>query len=612
MNIDDLRRRSEKLGFMPQHQVRWLSPGQLWRAAAKVAFATVFAEYSDKRELQGVLPGDTLRAPLDDFEKADELWIDFVADTGDGFDSTFTVASLLAQEELSVTSANGTRSTQPSVRLPRGSVLVLGGDEVYPLASAKAYEDRTKGPFRAALPSAEDSPLLLALPGNHDWYDGLSSFLRMFTQMRSIGGWQTRQRRSYFAVQLPNRWWLIGLDSQLGSFIDAPQLEFFATKVSAHLQQGDAVILCAAVPAWVHTAEEDSDAFNSLYWFERNIVRTRIDDITGERIPTGAATRLWISGDSHHYARYTETLEPEAPEAAAQQMITCGLGGAYLSATHRLPKRLVLPPESSHLRDKETPGLQFVAAQETYPARNDSRRMARDIANPFAGGWLPRRNPGFGSLAGGLHIVAFFGLSYILAQTQGRSTLDALRRTSSIEATVFGLKALLVLTLCGVLVWGNRVRREKEFRRPSSASAAVLLQLVVALFFLVAITALPLPRQGAGWGLLLAVVPAAWITGWVLGSEAFALYVLIARSGQVAGWQMAGQSIEDHKGFVRMHLDSKGRLTLYPLVIDTVCREWTTVPDLDHIGENPSPAVTLPIPRLIEPPVTITREGISR
>ena len=68
---------------------------------------------------------------------------------------------------------------------------------------------------------------MLALPGNHDWYDGLTAFLRLFTQDRMIGGWRTEQKRSYFTVQLPHRWWLVGLDSQLDSYFDDPQLKYF-------------------------------------------------------------------------------------------------------------------------------------------------------------------------------------------------------------------------------------------------------------------------------------------------------------------------------------------------------------------------------------------------
>src|SRR5690606_24602207 len=142
-----------------------------------------------------------------DHSQGDELWLDYVADLGDGFDATYSVAYLLAQSELEV----------DGERLPRGDVLVMGGDQVYPTASGQAYEDRCKGPYRAALPHPPDDgrvPTLFALPGNHDWYDGLTAFLRLFARRGGgrIGGWLTCPARSYLALQLPPRWWLPALD----------------------------------------------------------------------------------------------------------------------------------------------------------------------------------------------------------------------------------------------------------------------------------------------------------------------------------------------------------------------------------------------------------------
>ena len=65
-------------------------------------------------------------------------------------------------------------------------MLVMGGDQVYPTASNAAYEDRCKGPYQAALPEPppNGSPTLYAVPGNHDWYDGLTAFLRLFARRR--------------------------------------------------------------------------------------------------------------------------------------------------------------------------------------------------------------------------------------------------------------------------------------------------------------------------------------------------------------------------------------------------------------------------------------------
>jgi hypothetical protein len=81
-----------------------------------------------------------------------------------------------------------------------------------------------------------------AIPGNHDWYDGLTAFLRLFCHTRWIGCWQTRQTRSYFAIRLPHGWWLWGLDMALEDDLDGPQSAYF-TYYAKLLAKDDKVIL---------------------------------------------------------------------------------------------------------------------------------------------------------------------------------------------------------------------------------------------------------------------------------------------------------------------------------------------------------------------------------
>jgi hypothetical protein len=125
---------------------------------------------------------------------------------------------------------------QPSLRvegidgaLPRGQMLGAGGDQVYPRASSQAYEDRTVGPYRSAMPEATPQPLMLGAARQPRLVRRtLTAFLRLFTQDRMIGGWRTEQKRSYFTVQLPHRWWLVGLDSQLDTYFGRPaHLKYF-------------------------------------------------------------------------------------------------------------------------------------------------------------------------------------------------------------------------------------------------------------------------------------------------------------------------------------------------------------------------------------------------
>ena len=178
--------------------VRWFDPHQLVDTVARVVTSGVWSSYVDSRELQALEP-----SRFYDRSDASDLWVDYVADLGDGWNSTYTVAGLLAQDELEL-DWDGERLTTA-----RGRVLVMGGDQVYPVPKRTEYENRLIGPYRSALPwVAGDPPELFAIPGSHDWYDGLGNFSSVFCRGYWIGGWKTRQRRSHFALKRPHGWWL--------------------------------------------------------------------------------------------------------------------------------------------------------------------------------------------------------------------------------------------------------------------------------------------------------------------------------------------------------------------------------------------------------------------
>src|SRR5690606_14308857 len=100
--------------------------------------------------------------------------------------------------------------------------------------------------------------------------------------------------------------------------------------------------------------------------------------------------------------RYTKAA-PEPELGLDRQLITCGGGGAYLSATHRLPKKITVPPEETIVRHRSVSEVYRLI--KTYPSRMRSRALSTGI---FAR--LPVRNWGFLVLLGVLHTLLLLAL----------------------------------------------------------------------------------------------------------------------------------------------------------------------------------------------------------
>ncbi|HEX6686434.1 MAG TPA: metallophosphoesterase [Candidatus Limnocylindrales bacterium] len=510
-----------ELGFTPQKPVAWLSPTQLAATGIRVAFAAQFGAYLDKRELQLALP----TAVHADYAQAEELWLDYISDLGDGFDATYSMAYLLAQDSLEVNDGV----------LPRARVLVMGGDQVYPTASSAAYEDRFEGPYKAAFPQpiTESSPQIYALPGNHDWYDGLTAFLRLFARRNGnhIGGWQTKQTRSYFALQLPHGWWLLAIDAQGEAYLDDPQLEFFRG-VAATFEKGDRIIIAVPQPSWMQT-DANPRVYDTLDYFLRSVID-----------PSGAEVALMISGDLHHYARYASADAP-------RQLINCGGGGAYTAATHHLQEEIVVPPKYSTLR-RSSQQLRY-QLKKTYPSKMRSQWLGSGVF-----GRLPWRNPGFTAMLGIVHAMLLLALQ----NEAGRIVTVPifLMVTVMLAAGVFfavgltegerrylpwvlgGLHGVahLVLGIGGWLIWKQLPMRSLTWPLPVLSAVAIYLPL--------------------------AGIAAALLTS---------TYLLVASRFRVNLNELfAGQGIEDFKSFLRLRFAPDGTLTVYPIGIDKISKRW--------------------------------------
>ncbi|GEO07360.1 hypothetical protein AAE02nite_50240 [Adhaeribacter aerolatus] len=353
--------------YTPKKMVGWYDARQLLGTAVKTVISSVFGSYSDKREIQACLA----KPDTYDYSHLNEVWIDYMSDTGDGFHTTFTMANLLSAPELKV----------EEHQTYKGDILILGGDEVYPVANRDDYKNRFRGPFDSAcrhqhelqaknnqVPEREH--VLFAIPGNHDWYDGLSNFIKIFCQGRTIGNWLTRQHRSYFAIKLPHNWWLWGIDIQLEADIDYPQLHYFDKIAAKQMKPGDKVILCTAEPSWIFTTRAKDKSYENLRFFEQRYI-----------VQNGFELVISLAGDLHHYAHYVLS-----EKGKTYHKITAGGGGAFSHPTHNLKDELDLREGKFKL-------------QATFPTKAQSRLMAlRTILFP----WF------------NLQFAAFMGFFYLL------------------------------------------------------------------------------------------------------------------------------------------------------------------------------------------------------
>lgn len=320
--------------------VRWYDPRLLARVGVRTMVSSVFGQYADQRLIQAATDQTADSDLLKRYDFTDPnavtwqnrifvepssqaYWVDYIADVGDGFESTYTLAYLLAQEQLTPTGA-----TEP---LRHGDVLIMGGDQCYPQATREDYKKRLQTPYEWALDVPRAERKLFAIPGNHDWYDGLASFDSLFCASRDklsnglgtrIGGWQCLQHRSYWALRMPHRWWIWGTDIQFSKYLDVSQVNYFRS-VAAQMNEGDKLIICMAQPNWLMADFAGADDEQNFF---------KITSIARDR---GIQICAIVAGDWHHYAHYF------AHEIGVH-FFTSGGGGAFLHPTHQLKDHLTV------------------------------------------------------------------------------------------------------------------------------------------------------------------------------------------------------------------------------------------------------------------------------
>ena len=591
--------------------VHWFSPFVLAKVLRNVVASTLFGQFADRRLIQASLDVIDSTTVIDKCCGGDKgvcggkdqpVWIDYVADLGDGFDSTYAIAYLLGQKEIPV---------GDDLKLPRGNCLIMGGDQVYPDASQVAYQTRMERPYKFAFPKNNvrgSSPPVYLIPGNHDWYDGLTLFLAKFCGGDKIknylGNWATSQSRSYFAVHLAENWWVWGFDSQLGEDIDKPQADYF-TSVAEKMQPNAKVIICASVPSWLKadiTADEkEKDSYYRSLDYLANILKRHC---RGVKVP------LVIAGDLHHYSRYIA-------KESGTNFITAGGGGAFLHPTHHLSDKLktiwVQTEQTLEIaRSGQTDNKTEDGKKAFYPPQATSRNLAFGNLKFFIKNWE------FCPLLG---ILYWIGALLMLVWDGYGATggTDAfLSRFYNQMATLALTPTFVIIALVLLVILYKAAEVKSKPRKWVAAIVHTLAHSTLLLFGTAFVSAAIAELKSFPAGEI--VYFAALLIGMILlgfvGGIIWGIYLTALSYGWGAESNNAFSALRlnSYRHFIRMKIEGD-KLTIYPIGIDQSPKRADWKFNEDYKEETQDTPVIVPIKalgqHLIENPIVIDINDVT-
>ncbi|MFJ3653691.1 metallophosphoesterase family protein [Streptomyces nigra] len=322
-------------GLMPTggRKISWLDPRMLW-AARNGVLASLFGDPTGRTRGRWVAQRTAAGAPADKVIRRDDpdrFSFLVIGDTGEGDDPQYAVVPGLLKEG---------RDTR---------FAILASDVIYPVGGADDYGPKFFRPYQ------DYRAPIYAIPGNHDWYEDLTAFMRVFcddapplppepaprplsrARLRSLlwhrpreGDGQrldeARKLRSapdQLATQ-PGPYWaidagpvrIVGIDTGLLGTLDAEQGAWLR-EVSKDPRPK---ILITGSPLYVD-GEHHPCAIEG---------GGTVDDIVRDPAHRYVAA---IGGDIHNYQRY-----PVRVGDRTIQYVVAGGGGAFMHATHTIPK----------------------------------------------------------------------------------------------------------------------------------------------------------------------------------------------------------------------------------------------------------------------------------
>ena len=315
----------------------WIDPVPLWRSRNQNLVRLFGDPTNDERCLwmetqrrAGKLPEDLI---IDAHVGSRKVSFIVVGDTGEGDASQHAVVKPLL--------ACG-RDTD---------FMVICSDVIYPAGDAEDYDAKFYAPYEGYRRP------IYALPGNHDWYDGLVGFMHHLcgaevsalpatearpsslkerlrrllrrrpasrspeelpARRRNEDGRRSSQRSPYFAIDT-GPLLVVGIDTGMGGPIDRGQGEWLR-RISRGVDKPK--ILLTGKPLYV-------DGEHHPYPIEGG---GTVDEVV--RDPEHGYVAA-VGGDIHNYQRYA--VEVSGREGPLHYIVSGG-GGAYMSATHKIPK----------------------------------------------------------------------------------------------------------------------------------------------------------------------------------------------------------------------------------------------------------------------------------
>lgn len=224
---------------------------------------------------------------------------------------------------------------------------IVASDVIYPTGAANDYPDKFFRPY-------QDYPApIYAIPGNHDWYDGLGGFMRVFCDARELPGdvapesglarllWRKPEKADeallaeasklrdgerrrvvqpgpYWAIETPSLV-VVGIDTGIRGEIDREQGEWLR-EVSTDPRPK---VLITGKPIYVRNRYRPGPIEGG----------GTVDEIVRDPAHRYVAA---IGGDVHNYQRY-----PVRVDGRTIQYIVSGGGGAFTHDTHTDRKSVV-------------------------------------------------------------------------------------------------------------------------------------------------------------------------------------------------------------------------------------------------------------------------------